>query len=131
MVGGQMHDLEIEGRYGKRKSSLKQIRSMQQLKTAALFAFACKAGAILGNASKKHRQSLEEFGRSFGEAFQIADDLSDAKADKASGKVTLVTIVGEQKARIELARLVRHAGETIQPFGERANHLREYLKFVG
>lgn len=129
MVGGQMLDLELEGRYKKQRPTLQKIRTMQQLKTAALFAFACKAGAILGGASKKHRRALENFGRSFGEAFQIADDLADAKVDRDNGKVTLVTFAGENKARSEFRRLVQEAENELKQFGKKAEILTSILPF--
>ena len=124
MVGGQMLDLEVEDRYAKQKPSLKQIRTMQQLKTAALFSFAGKASAILGDASKKQREALENFGTLFGEAFQIADDLKDTKADMAADKVTFVTFVGEQKARAKLGRLIQRAKNELKPFGKSAGILK-------
>src|SRR3989344_3986504 len=127
MVGGQMLDPELEGRYGKQKTTLKRIRTMQTRKTAALFSFACKAGAILGNATKKERSSLEQFGLLFGEAFQIADDLADAKKDRASGKATFVTRTNETKARTEFRRLTRKAQNELNPFGKKARILTKYL----
>ena len=130
MVGGQMLDLEVEGRYGKQKFSLKQIRTMQKLKTAALFAFASQAGAILGNAPKKQRQALERFGLSFGEAFQIADDLKDAKADKAARKTTFVTKVGKEKAQAELKQLVQNAASSLKPFGKKVEILKTTLTLL-
>ena len=130
MVGGQMLDLEIEGRFTKQKPSLKQIRTMQKLKTAALFAFASQAGAILGNAPKKQRQALERFGLSFGEAFQIADDLKDAEVDKAARKTTFVSAEGKENAQAELRRLVQKADDDLNPFGKKAEILKTTLTLL-
>ncbi|MFI4988519.1 MAG: polyprenyl synthetase family protein, partial [Alphaproteobacteria bacterium] len=44
MVGGQMFDLEAETR----RLALEEIKRLQRMKTGALFAFSCEAGAILG-----------------------------------------------------------------------------------
>ncbi len=130
MVGGQMLDLEADGRYTKQKMSLNKIRTMQQLKSAALFSFACQAGAILGSASKKERKALELFGRSFGEAFQIADDLIDIKADTAAGKVTLGTIAGKKSAQAELRHLVQKAQNALKPFGQKTILLKAALHSI-
>lgn len=46
-------------------------------KTAALFAAACEAGAILAGGSEHERGLFRDYGRQFGIAFQIADDLLD------------------------------------------------------
>ena len=44
-------------------------------KTAALIAAACEIGAILAGADNARAQTLAEFGRQLGLAFQIQDDL--------------------------------------------------------
>lgn len=60
-------------------------------KTAALFALACEAGALLAGGSKSQAFYLSHFGRRFGVAFQIMDDIFDfvrpeALSGKAPGK---------------------------------------------
>src|SRR3954447_1455279 len=75
MVGGQILDLAGEGRFGDREPV--DVARLQQMKTAALLRFGCIAGAILGQASAKEYQALDDYGRALGEAFQIADDLLD------------------------------------------------------
>src|SRR5580698_1491018 len=51
MAGGQMLDLSAEGRFGdKRMLTEKEITNLQGMKTGALIRFACRAGAILGQA---------------------------------------------------------------------------------
>lgn len=130
MVGGQMLDLELEGRWRKKKPTLKTVRVMETLKTAKLFSVACEAGAILGRASQKDRVALARYGLLFGQAFQIADDLADVKADKAARKITFLTAHGQKAARTERARLIKQAEEALLPFGKRANSIRDYLKFL-
>lgn len=46
-------------------------------KTAALFAMATESGAILSNGSETTVESLREYGRNLGLAFQVVDDLLD------------------------------------------------------
>jgi heptaprenyl diphosphate synthase len=60
-------------------------------KTAALFALACESGALLAGGSKSEAFHLSQFGRRFGVAFQIMDDIFDfvrpeALSGKAPGK---------------------------------------------
>ena len=58
-------------------------------KTAELFAACCRVGGVISNVSDKQKAALEEFGRSLGIAFQIADDALDYSADtKKLGKKT-------------------------------------------
>jgi geranylgeranyl pyrophosphate synthase len=56
-------------------------------KTAALFAAACRLGAMLGGASAEAQDRLAAFGENVGMAFQIFDDILDlAGAPAATGK---------------------------------------------
>ena len=59
------------------------ISRLQNLKTGALIAFSCEAGAILGEATSGHRKALAAYGRDLGLAFQIADDLLDVESTEA------------------------------------------------
>jgi heptaprenyl diphosphate synthase len=66
------------------------IRTINR-KTAALFSLACECGALLGGGGKSEAFHLSQFGRRFGVAFQIMDDIFDfvrpeALAGKAPGK---------------------------------------------
>ena len=56
-------------------------------KTAALFATACRVGGIVGDLPREHIDQLTEFGRLYGMAFQIVDDVLDVIAtDEQLGK---------------------------------------------
>lgn len=56
-------------------------------KTSALFGLACEAGASLVGARTRATVMLSRFGRCFGRAFQIMDDLFDfVRADHVAGK---------------------------------------------
>src|SRR5438552_8610503 len=75
MVGGQMIDLIAE----KRSLGIGAITRLQRLKTGALIAFTCEAGAILAKASPEVRAALRGDAHDPGLAFQIADDLLAAE----------------------------------------------------
>lgn len=49
-------------------------------KTAALFSAACRIGAIVAGLPRDHIDRLTEFGRAYGMAFQIVDDVLDLVA---------------------------------------------------
>jgi octaprenyl-diphosphate synthase len=56
-------------------------------KTAGLFSWCCFAGAMLGNTDNKQMKAASEYGRLFGMAFQITDDILDYTATpEQSGK---------------------------------------------
>ncbi len=52
-------------------------------KTAALFVLACESGAVLGEAPLGASESLREYARSLGLAFQIVDDILDLTGDES------------------------------------------------
>jgi heptaprenyl diphosphate synthase len=52
-------------------------------KTAALFATACRVGGIVGNLPRAQIDQLTDFGRYYGMAFQIVDDVLDVIATDA------------------------------------------------
>jgi heptaprenyl diphosphate synthase len=56
-------------------------------KTAALFATACRVGGIVGDLPREQIEQLTDFGRHYGMAFQIVDDVLDVVAtDEQLGK---------------------------------------------
>lgn len=137
MAGGQALDLAAEGR----KVSALEVARMQAMKTGALFAFACDAGAVLGRADAVAREALAAYAAAFGQAFQLADDLLDAEGDAKAvgkavakdasrGKATLVALLGIEGARARLAALVDDAEASLVPFGARASRLKETARFV-
>jgi len=139
MVGGQMLDLAGEGRFGDREPV--DVARLQQMKTGALLRFGCIAGALLGQASAKEYQALDDYGKALGEAFQIADDLLDvegdaaalgkpAGADAALGKTTFVTQLGIDGAKQRVRDLLARADSAVSIFGERAVVLQAAARFV-
>ena len=53
-------------------------------KTAALFAAACRIGAVLAERPRPEEEALESYGRNLGIAFQLVDDALDYSARQAS-----------------------------------------------
>ena len=140
MVGGQCLDLEADKLGQPPRPTLAHVQRLQAMKTGALIRYACEAGAILGRAQAEQRRALTDFGERLGRAFQIADDLLDLQGKAAAmgkatgkdaGKSTLVSILGAAAAKTELARLETEAVSVLQPFGPRADVLREAAAFVG
>ena len=137
MAGGQMLDLQAPGG-GLREAEIMRLQSM---KTGALIAFACEAGAILAGASKAHRRALLDYGEALGVAFQLADDLLDVEGDAAlvgkavakdndAGKATLVSLIGAGPARQRLAELEARACDALAPFRDAAETLCAAAHFV-
>ena len=137
MVGGQMIDLIAEHQ----SLDIGAITRLQRMKTGALIAFSCEAGAILAKAPSEPRSALRGYAHDLGLAFQIADDLLDVEgsevetgkpvgADAVAGKATFVSILGVARARAQAELLVRQAVAHLDLFEQRAELLREAARFV-
>ncbi len=105
MVGGQMLDLEGEGK----NLTLDQLKILNNKKTGALLCNACECGAVLAGASCDQRAAARVYGRELGIAFQITDDILDVVGDAAvmgkevrhdveSGKATWPSRIGLEES---------------------------------
>ena len=137
MAGGQMLDLVAEGQ----ALDMAAVSRLQQLKTGALIEYSVEAACIMGRLDPQARTSYRGYARDIGLAFQIADDLLDATGseaaagkklhkDAAAGKATLVSLIGEDRARQQCAMLVDQAIQHLHDHGEEADLLRAIARFV-
>lgn len=78
-------------------------------KTAELTACCCKLGALFSGMNEEVVERLENFGRSLGIAFQIADDLLDLVGEETLAGKSLGTDLEQQKLTLPLIHLLRHA----------------------
>jgi len=137
MVGGQMFDLmspELELDAG-------ALTRLQKMKTGALIEYSVDAGCIMGQVPDSIQSALTAYAHDIGLAFQIADDLLDVEAcqddigktpgkDKASGKVTFVSLLGLNRAKDQACILVEQAIGHLESFGSEADALREAAHYV-
>ena len=141
MAGGQALDLEAER--SDKPLTMDEILEMQAMKTGALLQQAVEAGALLGLASPAQMRRLSRFGALIGAAFQIADDLLDARSDAATlgkragkdagrNKATLVSMLGVDAAGQRCDSLVDEAVGALQglELGSRTDVLIEAARFV-
>lgn len=142
MVGGQMLDLEAEGRFGAALAPDRaHIERLQGLKTGALLGFAAQSGALMSSRARAgDRAALGRFGTALGLAFQIRDDLIDEEGDAALagkatgkdrglGKATFVSLLGVEGARRRLEDSTRSGLAALARFGDRAAGLAAVLEF--
>ena len=137
MVGGQMIDLESEGK----KINLDTLKKMHLGKTGALFKAAIRSGAILAGTSEKKLSALTDYAENFGLAFQITDDILDVigdeknlgkpvGSDEKNHKSTYVTLTSLDEAEILAKKSVADAVDALKNFGDEADFLRELVKFL-
>ncbi|MFA7343962.1 MAG: polyprenyl synthetase family protein [Terrimicrobiaceae bacterium] len=131
LIGGQVADLEAEGK----KSSRSDLRFIHRGKTAAMIVCSLKLGAMSANATPRVLRILGEFGDHLGLAFQVIDDILDvtqssehlgksAGKDAAAGKTTYPALLGLGESKKEAARLTEKALGSLSPIGGRADVLR-------
>jgi farnesyl diphosphate synthase len=131
MVGGQMLDLQAEKLGEPSHPTLEHVSKLHSLKTGALIAAACEAGAIVARAPGPARASLRRYGEQLGLAFQISDDLLDARGDaqvvgkatgkdSEAGKATIISLVGIERAEELLRQAEQGAINELAPFGDKA-----------
>lgn len=137
MVGGQAIDMESEGQ----KIPMEQLRKMHMGKTGALFRAAIRSGAILAGADETELNALTRYAEAFGLAFQITDDILDVVgdqeligkpvgSDERNNKSTYVTLTSLDEAKRLAQEAVDEAKEALEPFGDKAQFLKELVEFL-
>ncbi|MFK7781489.1 polyprenyl synthetase family protein, partial [Psychroserpens sp.] len=97
---GQQYDVDFETRDD---VTIAEYLKMIEYKTAVLVGAAMKMGAIVSNASEDCQNSIYEFGRNLGIAFQLQDDYLDAFGDpKTFGKQVGGDIIENKKTYLYL-----------------------------
>jgi geranylgeranyl diphosphate synthase, type II len=137
MVGGQVADLEAEGK----EVTAEMLEYIHRSKTAALIRAAIVSGAIAGGASREDQDRLRTFGGLIGWAFQVTDDILDveessaalgktAGKDQAQQKATYPALFGLEKSHAFARELATRAMDALKTFGARATNLRELGEFL-
>ncbi len=136
MVLGQALDIAAET--ADAPLTLDEVIALQAGKTGALIRWSAAAGAVLAG---EDPGPLTRYGEALGLAFQIADDVLDVEGDAAkvgkavgkdaeAGKATFVSLLGLEPAKSRARELVAEAQEALNPYGKRADVLREAARFV-
>lgn len=137
MVGGQALDLEAEGR----AISAKELKTLHEGKTGAMFIAAVRGGAHLAGATEEQLLALTRFAELVGLAFQIEDDILDVTStqeelgkpigsDAKNEKSTYVSLFGLEEARKMADETTEEALRCLDMFGEKADALRELAKLM-
>ena len=137
MVGGQVADLEAEGKTVGQET----LEYIHRSKTAALIRASITAGAICAGAPEQEIARLRQFGETIGWAFQVTDDILDveqssaalgktAGKDVAQQKATYPSVFGLQRSHEIANELSSNAIADLASYGARAARLREIAEFL-
>jgi len=137
MIGGQVQDIEGEGR----QPTAALLETIHKSKTGALLRASVRIGAIYAGANAEQLAALSEYGEHIGLAFQIVDDVLDmeessealgktAGKDQAQQKITFPAVYGLERSRsmAEEERLAAH--RALRIFDDRAERLRQIADFI-
>jgi geranylgeranyl diphosphate synthase type II len=137
MIGGQVHDLEGEGKH----PTAGVLEAIHRAKTGALLRASLRIGGIYAGADDDQLEALSCYGEHIGLAFQIVDDVLDveqpsealgktAGKDVQQKKITFPAVYGLQRSR-EMAEQERMAARlALRSFDERAERLRELADYI-
>ena len=137
MIGGQLLDLEGEGR----PLALADLERIHRLKTGALITASVRLGGLAAGASAEQMAAFTRYGDAIGLAFQIADDVLDVTAttdqlgktagrDIALAKSTYPALLGIDGAVSRAEALVEEGCEALKSAGlltPQLEHLARYF----
>ena len=137
MIGGQLLDLEGEGR----PLALDDLEQIHRAKTGALIRASVVLGGIAARARPAELEALGRFGDAIGLAFQIADDVLDITATtdrlgKTAGrdldlrKSTYPALMGLENATARAGQLVAEGCAALRSAGLLSTELDVLARFV-
>lgn len=133
MIGGQIIDLESEGKAPKRE----RLEIMDKKKTGCLIKAACLLGCVgAGIFDEEKLNAAESYGESIGLAFQIVDDILDVTSttqqlgkpvgsDLQQDKATYVSLLGVDECKRLADELTDKALSSLDVFDGDSTALKE------
>jgi geranylgeranyl pyrophosphate synthase len=134
MCEGELEEIAVRGK--KRPETEEEYLRIISKKTASLYEASATLGAVIAEAGEDEIKALSNYGRLFGMAFQIWDDLADQKQDVEADAATASYIGsdGEREQRLhEISeRYLREAKQGLQKLkdSDSKNTLIELANFI-
>ena len=136
MILGQVLDMDAEKMTT--VYDLDSISNLQGKKTGALIEWSAQVGPVM---AKKDNNSLRQYARLLGLAFQVQDDILDVEGgvgkvgkklrkDKVSGKATFVSLLGLEGAKEQAKQLIDQAINELEALPVSSNNLKAAAQFV-
>lgn len=137
LVGGQADDLAGH----QAGEGLERLESIHARKTGAMFNVCLELGALIAEADAAQAAALDAYGCRLGLAFQITDDLLDARGtteavgkrvgkDTGGGKLTYPGLLGIETSARRAEQLVAEAKAALAPLGEGGRRLEALAEYV-
>ncbi len=137
MIGGQVVDLESEGR----PVTAPALEYIHRSKTGALLTACTRCGALVSAADDFQLESLTQYGRDIGLAFQIMDDILDVTStpealgktpgkDQKVQKATYPALYGLEASSRKARELCEAAMVDVEVLGQKAGPLRGLAEFI-
>ncbi len=137
MLGGQAMDLTSQGK----SFSHQELQQIHAAKTGALISASVSSAALLSGTSKENHAKLSGYGARIGLAFQIVDDILDAKdpsgrreeptgKDELHQKATYPALHGLETSQTMATKLVEEAIDQLDFLGSRGEILKGLGRFI-
>nr|MBV6628635.1 polyprenyl synthetase family protein [Oceanococcus sp. HetDA_MAG_MS8] len=137
MVGGQVLDLQAEGR----NLPVEALENIHRRKTGALIGVCLEGVAIIAGASQDDRANLKRYALNLGLAYQVYDDVLDetadtqtlgknAGADLARDKSTYPACLGVDASRALAVELAESAIQSLPQLPGNDRRLRELAQWA-
>ena len=141
VIAGQVVDIESENIELPDEKKAEILHYLHIHKTSDLFQLAMRTGAIIANADDEKIQAVTEFAKTFGLAFQIADDILDEIStfeqmgktlgkDKEEGKLTYVSLYGIDESKCKLACLFKKSHDIMNKQDINSEIIKDMIKKI-
>lgn len=141
VIAGQVVDIESENIELPDEKKAEILHYLHIHKTSDLFQLAMRTGAIIANADDEKIQAVTEFAKTFGLAFQIADDILDEIStfeqmgktlgkDKEEGKLTYVSLYGIDESKCKLACLFKKCCDIMKEQNFESEIFKDMIKKI-
>lgn len=141
VIAGQVVDIESENIELPDEKKAEILHYLHIHKTSDLFQLAMRTGAIIANADDEKIQAVTELAKTFGLAFQIADDILDEIStfeqmgktlgkDKEEGKLTYVSLYGIDESKCKLACLFEKCHDIMNKQDINSEIIKDMIKKI-
>ncbi len=131
MIGGQTMDIQSRGKV----IDYETLMYIHQHKTAALFEYAARAGALLAQANPTEVDTIVRYAADLGLAYQITDDILDTietgeVPSTVHPEVNFVSIMGKDNAKRKLDELIQCTKQHLSRLNFRGDILPQIADYV-